>query len=59
WGARHGNNVFTKPAEYAELLLDFVGDFVPEWPVCSTEEGDSIESPPTSEDTVDERVESE
>ncbi|MEM1216246.1 MAG: alpha/beta fold hydrolase [Bacteroidota bacterium] len=31
WGAKHGNNVFTRPAEYRALLFTFIRDFVPEW----------------------------
>ncbi|MEL6659788.1 MAG: alpha/beta hydrolase [Bacteroidota bacterium] len=57
WGAKHGNNVFTKPAEYEELLMDFVADYVPDWLVCSAGEEDSMESLPTLEAAVDQGLE--
>lgn len=31
WDASHGNNVFVRPAEYQELIFDFIHDFAPEW----------------------------
>lgn len=31
WGARHGNNVFVRPAEYQQIIYDFVHAFAPEW----------------------------
>ena len=31
WNASHGNNVFVRPAEYQELIFDFIHDFAPEW----------------------------
>lgn len=31
WGARHGNNVFTRPAAYQQIIYDFINEFAPDW----------------------------
>jgi pimeloyl-ACP methyl ester carboxylesterase len=35
WGAMHSNNVIVRPDAYAELVYDFLQDFVPDWGPCS------------------------